>query len=51
MKANNSSDCESCKFAQIDESNKARVKIVCTLKNKTYYYGQHIECDCHEKKE
>ena len=34
-----------CHNGIIDESNKARIKVICTYKNKTYYYGQCIPCD------
>lgn len=46
---NNTSDCEKCKYAKIDEANKARIKIICSYRDKIYYYGQHIECDDYEK--
>lgn len=39
------SECEYCKYGSIDESNKARVMVRCSDKNKTYHYGQCIPCD------
>lgn len=44
------SQCESCKYSAIDDSNKARIKVICNYKNKTYYYGACIPCDYYEKK-
>ena len=42
-------DCANCKYGDIDESNKARVKVHCDLRDKTYYFGQCIPCDSKEK--
>lgn len=39
------SECEKCIHSIIDESNKAWIKIYCTAKDKTYYWGQCIPCD------
>lgn len=33
----------------IDESDKVRIKVLCTLKNKQYYYGQCVPCDKKER--
>lgn len=44
------SQCESCKYGTIDDSNKARIKVICNYKNKTYYYGACIPCDYYEKR-
>lgn len=38
------SQCESCEFGFIDEINKARIKVYCSVKDKTYCYGQCIPC-------
>ena len=46
----NSTECITCKNGLLDDSNKARIKIYCKLKDKTYYYGQYIQCDDKEKK-
>lgn len=43
------SECEECRFGEIDESDKAKIKVLCTLKNKQYYYGQCVPCDQKEK--
>lgn len=42
--------CESCKHGTIDDRNKARIKVMCSKKEKMYYFGQCIPCDDHEKK-
>ena len=44
------SECEECIHSIIDETNKARVKVYCKVKDKTYYFGQCIPCDHKEKK-
>lgn len=41
----NTSECEFCKFGTVNDTNKAKVKVYCSYKNKTYYYGQCIPCD------
>lgn len=44
------SECEECKYGTIDESNKARIKVICAYKNKEYHYGQCIPCENKIKK-
>lgn len=44
----NTSECENCIYCTLDESNKARIKVYCETRNKTYYYGQCVPCE--EKK-
>lgn len=44
------SECKECIHSIIDETNKARVKVYCKVKEKTYYWGQCIPCDYKEKK-
>lgn len=44
------SECESCRFGVIKDDNKARVKVLCTYKEKEYYYGQCIPCENKQKK-
>lgn len=39
------SECENCIYGIIDESNKEKIKVKCTHKDKEYYYGQRIPCD------
>lgn len=38
------SECEECIHCILDESNKAKIIINCTAKNKKYIYGQRIPC-------
>ena len=45
------SECEECIYGVIDESDKARIKVKCTYKDKEYYYGQCIPCNNKSKKE
>lgn len=42
------SECERCINAVINEEDKARVKVYCKVKDKTYYWGQCIPCDYKE---
>lgn len=42
-------DCEDCKFGTILDEDKARVKVYCQTREKTYYYGQCIPCDDKQK--
>ena len=44
------SECETCRYGSIDDSDKARVKVACSYKEKTYYYGQGVPCEYHEKR-
>ena len=44
------SQCEHCRYGSIDDSNKARIKVYCSFKEKEYYYGQCIPCDYYEKR-
>ena len=46
----NTDECEKCKHGTIDDSNKARVMVICKIKNKKYYYGQCIPCEYMERK-
>ena len=45
MKVNNSTKCEKCIYGSIDDSNKAKVIVRCSKKNKEYFYGQRINCE------
>lgn len=42
------SECEQCIHSTINDEDKARVKIYCKVKDKTYYWGQCIPCDYKE---
>lgn len=50
MKTINTSECEECINCTLDDGNKARVKVFCSTKNKTYYYGQTVPCENKEIK-
>lgn len=38
-------ECENCKYGTINDHDKSRVKVICTIKGREYYYGQCIPCD------
>lgn len=44
------SECKKCDKSIIDDTDKARIKIYCKVKDKTYYWGQCILCDYKGKK-
>ena len=44
------SECEECIHSTINDENKARVRVYCKVKDKTYYWGQCIPCEYKEKK-
>lgn len=44
------SDCADCKHSSLDDSDKARIKVHCSARDKDYYYGQSISCEDKEKK-
>lgn len=44
------SECEECIHSVIDKENKARIKVYCKVKDKTYYWGQCIPCNYKEKR-
>ena len=43
-------DCELCQYGTIDDTNKARIKVHCAARDKTYCYGQYIPCEDYKKK-
>ncbi len=45
------SECEKCIYSTINEENKAQIKIYCSAKDKTYYYGQCIPCELRKVRE
>ena len=49
-KVTNTAQCETCESGFTDDTNKARVKVICSAKEKTYYYGQCIQCDEYRKR-
>ena len=44
------SECEQCIHSTINEEDKARVKVYCNVKDKTYYFGQCIPCEYKKNK-
>jgi hypothetical protein len=49
MKMIITSECENCIHSKLDESDKAKIKIYCAIKNKTYYFGQCVPCEYKEE--
>lgn len=49
MKMINTNECEKCNHGIIDESDKAKIIVICKRKNKEYYYGQCVPCDYKNK--
>lgn len=45
------SECEHCPQSIINDEDKARIKVYCNIKDKTYYWGQCIPCDYKERRE
>lgn len=39
------SECERCIHSAIDETDKAKIKVYCNVKDRTYHWGQCIPCD------
>ena len=46
----NTSQCENCEYGTINEIYKAKVKVLCSYKEKEYYYGACIPCDFYKKR-
>ena len=38
-------ECEGCKYFKVKDRN----KVICEARDKTYYYGQCIQCDDKER--
>ena len=49
MKMINTSECEYCQYGTIDDTNKAKVTVYCSAKQKRYVYGQCVPCDSKKK--
>lgn len=45
MKMITTSECEKCEYGKVDASNKAKVIVHCSAKNKDYVYGARIPCE------
>lgn len=43
--------CESCLYGSIDDANKARIVVNCSLKNRKYTWGQCVPCNDRKNKE
>ena len=41
-------ECEKCKYGTVDYTDKAKLPVYCSYKDKTYVYGQRIPCDYYE---
>ena len=39
------SECENCINGSVNDSDKAKVMVFCSAKDKTYYYGQCVLCN------
>lgn len=39
------SECVKCNKCEIDDTNKAKIILICHKTGKTYIYGQAIPCD------
>lgn len=44
------SSCPECKYCIMDEKSKAVIKVICSAHDKTYNYGQRVECNEFEEK-
>ena len=38
-------DCENCAKSVLDETNKAKIMVYCTVRDKWYIYGMSIPCE------
>lgn len=43
-------ECEDCIYSTINESNKAKIMVSCSIKNKEYIWGMCIPCEYREVK-
>ena len=46
----NTSECEDCIYGTIHEESKAIVRVYCSVKDKTYFFGQCIPCENKRKR-
>ena len=44
------SECVKCTHCELNDSNKANIRIHCKLKEKEYCYGQKIPCENYTKR-
>lgn len=40
-----SKECPKCQFCTLDESDKCKIKIICSARNKEFIFGQRIDCE------
>ena len=45
------SECEDCRYGEVREESKARIRVFCSYKDKMYWYGQCVQCDSYSRKE
>lgn len=50
MKMIITSECEQCVHSTIIETDKSKVKVHCDVKDKTYYWGQCVQCEDRRQK-
>lgn len=44
------SKCETCMYGTVDDTDKRKVTVYCSDKNKTFIFGQCINCENFSKK-
>ena len=44
-------ECKECAYGEIIEESKKHIKVHCTYRNRTYFYGQRIPCEDKKRKE
>ena len=44
------SECIKCIYGTLDSSDKSKAKIICSVKQREYYYGQKVPCENFTKK-
>ena len=42
-------DCVDCVYSSVDDTNKARIKVYCDARDRSYWWGQNIPCDDKKK--
>lgn len=50
MKTNTTADCETCKFCTLDESNRAKIMVYCSIDDHYRIYGSFLECERGEER-
>ena len=44
-------ECKECVYGEMIEESKKRIKVHCTYRDRTYFYGQRIPCEDKKRKE